>query len=163
MGDTRVKIWKVLYDPETSASVVLLQNEAADRVLPIWVGQSEALSIAMASEGIKLPRPMTHDLLQRIVEAFNARLEWVRIHDLKDGTFYAQLRFQTSDDARIEMDARPSDSIAIALRMDAPIFVSEKVFQEAVRTDLDLPSTLEDIEDDFLANLPDDIFGKYKM
>ena len=162
MGDTRVKIWKVLYDPETSASVVLLQNEEADRVLPIWVGQSEALSIAMASEGIKLPRPMTHDLLQRIVEAFNAHLEWVRIHDLKDGTFYAQLRL-TTDKTTVEMDARPSDSIAIALRMDAPIFVSEKVFQEAVRTDLDLSSKLEDIEDDFLANLPDDIFGKYKM
>ncbi len=163
MSDIRVNIWKVLYDPETSASVVLLQNEDSDRVLPIWVGQSEALSIAMASEGIKLPRPMTHDLLQTLIESLTARLEWIRIDDLKEGTFYAKLYLVSSQDQQVELDARPSDGIAIALRMNAPIFVSEKVFQEAVRTDMELPSRLEDIEEDFLANLPDDIFGKYKM
>ena len=163
MSDTRVKIWKVLYDPETSASVVLLQNETADRVLPIWVGQSEALSIAMASEGIKLPRPMTHDLLRSLIDVLGARLDWVRVHDLKDGTFYAKLHFTSARNEKIELDARPSDSIALALRTNAPIFVSEKVFKESVKTDSELPSKLEDIEEDFLANLPDDIFGKYKM
>jgi uncharacterized protein len=132
-------------------------------VLPIWVGQSEALSIAMASEGIRLPRPMTHDLLRNLIESLTAHLEWVRIHDLKEGTFYAKLHLTSKTDEKIDLDARPSDGIALALRLDAPIFVSDKVFQEAVQTDMDLPSRLEDLEDDFLANLPDDIFGKYKM
>ena len=162
MTDTRVKIWKVLYDPETSASVVLLQNEKEDRVLPIWVGQSEALSIAMASEGIELPRPMTHDLLKTVIESLSGKLSWVRIHDLHDGTFFAALRI-TSPSGEKEIDARPSDGIALALRTDAPIFVSEKVFQEAVRTDVDMTSRIENLEEDFLANLPDEIFGKYKM
>ena len=162
MADTRVKIWKVLYDPETSASVVLLQNEAEDRVLPIWVGQSEALSIAMASEGIELPRPMTHDLLKSVINTLSGKLEWVRIHDLREGTFFATLHLVASDKS-VDLDTRPSDGIALALRMNAPIFVSERVYQEAVRTDLDISARMDNLEDDFLANLPDEIFGKYKM
>jgi bifunctional DNase/RNase len=162
VSDTRVKVWKVLYDPETSASVVLLQNESEDRVLPIWVGQSEALSIAMASEGIKLPRPMTHDLIKTVILELSGELEWIRIHDLREGTFFATLRISSSD-RKVDLDTRPSDGIALALRMDAPIFISERVFQEAVRTDLDISHKLDNLEEDFLANLPDEFFGKYKM
>lgn len=162
MTDIRVNVWKVLYDSQTGSSVVLLQTESEEHVLPIWVGQSEALSIAVASEKVSLGRPMTHDLLKTIVESGEMSLVWVRIHDLKEGTFYADMRFNRSEDS-VDIDARPSDAIALALRCDAPVFVTERVLREVLRAGAELPSDIEHLTDDFLANLPDDRFGKYKM
>lgn len=162
MSDIRVKVWKVLYDPAVGSSVVLLQSENEDRVLPIWIGQSEALAIAMASEGLKMPRPMTHDLLKAIVDTADLTVEWIRVTEIKDGTFYATVRLARPK-TQFDLDSRPSDAIALALRAEAPIFVAEHVFADALGTDANGMRGLEDLTEDFLANLPDEIFGKYKM
>ena len=142
--------------------VVLLRVEDQAEVLPIWVGQAEALSIAIASEKIKMGRPMTHDLIKNLINTIDLAVEWIRVTDIKEGTFYATIRL-TSKERQIDLDSRPSDAIALALRVDAPIFVSEQVLSEALRTDLGSMKSLEDLDEDFLANLPDEIFGKYKM
>ncbi len=161
MSDVRMIVWKVLYDSELNSSVVLLQNETGDQVLPIWVGQSEALSIAVACENIKMARPMTHDLLNNTIKAAGLMVEWIRVTELKEGTFYARIRL-TNDAGSIELDSRPSDAIALALRAKAPIFVGERVLLDAVGTDAAMKS-IDELEEDFLENLPDEIFGKYKM
>jgi bifunctional DNase/RNase len=157
-----MNVWKVLYDSVLGSSVVLLQDETGDRVLPIWVGQSEALSIAVACEGIKMARPMTHDLIKKLIESAGLTVEWIRVTDIVDGTFYALIRLTTASKS-IEIDSRPSDAIALALRVQAPIFVAEHVLANAVGSDLSSLKSLEELEDDFLENLPDEIFGKYKM
>ncbi len=162
MKDIRVTVWKVLYDAQTSASVVLLQTEDEARVLPVWVGQSEALSIAAASEKISLGRPVTHDLLKDVVDAAGMLVAWVKIRDLKEGTFLADIRL-VRNDSSFDLDARPSDAVALALRCDAPIFVSENVLSDALREDSNISTNLEELAEDFLENLPDEIFGKYKM
>ncbi|MCP4604902.1 MAG: bifunctional nuclease family protein [Proteobacteria bacterium] len=162
MGDIRVSVKKVLFDPKVGASVVLLKEEEGEREVPIWIGQSEALSIAMAIENISLPRPMTHDLIQSVLTGLGVSIDWIRIHDLDEGTFYATLRLNSSD-GEVDVDSRPSDAIAVALRMEAPIFVAEKVFVAASQMDPNSPGKIEDMDEDFLADLPDEVFGKYKM
>jgi bifunctional DNase/RNase len=162
LSDVRMNVWKVLYDSSLGSSVVLLQSQDGDRVLPIWVGQSEALSIAVASENIKMARPMTHDLLKTFVETVGMSIEWIRVTELRDGTFFAVIRAATKHRS-FDLDSRPSDAIALALRVEAPIFVAEQVLAEAMGTDFSSLKSIEDLEEDFLANLPDEIFGKYKM
>jgi bifunctional DNase/RNase len=162
MNDSRVIIERVLFDPKAGASVVLLKEEGKDRILPIWIGQAEALSIAMAMEKVALPRPMTHDLIKSVLENLNVSLVWVRIRSLDEGTFYATIRLNIKD-GQIDIDSRPSDAIAIALRMEAPVFVAEQVLSEASQTALGSMSDLTNVSDDFLADLPDEVFGKYKM
>ena len=105
---------------------------------------------------------MTHDLLKTLLESGEMTLEWVRIHDLKEGTFFAAMRL-SKPDKHLDIDARPSDAIALALRCDAPVFVSENVLTEVLRDSAELPPDVSDLSEDFLENLPDDRFGKYKM
>lgn len=162
MTDTRMTVWKVLYDASLGSAVVLLQNETGERILPIWVGHAEALSIALASERVTIPRPLTHDLLKSILDSADLEVEWVRVTDIREGTYFGLIRV-VGDSLSIEVDARPSDAIALALRADAPIFVAEKVLVDAMGIDLTELKNLENLEEDFLANLPDEIFGKYKM
>jgi uncharacterized protein len=162
--DLRVNVWKVLYDAQTGSSVVLLQTaEPDEHILPIWVGRTEALSIAAGAEKVSLGRPMTHDLLKTIVETAQLTVAWVRIHALKNGTFFSSIRLTTQKSDRIDIDARSSDAIALALRCDAPIFVTEQVLSEVLRDNIDLQSDIENLSEDFLENLPDELFGKYKM
>ena len=162
MKDIRAQVWKVLYDSDTGSSVVLLRTEPEETVIPIWVGQAEALSIAAAAEKVSLGRPMTHDLLKTVLDAAEMTVEWVRIHDLQDGTFFALIQLER-DGVSIDVDSRPSDAMAIALRFDAPIFVAEKVLADVLRDFAELPEDIENLAEDYLANLPDEIFGKYKM
>ncbi len=162
MTDIRVNVKKVLFDPQIGASVVLLQEEDGDRELPIWIGQSEALSIAMAIEKIALPRPMTHDLIQSIFAGLDVSVDWMRVRDLADGTYYATLRLCSSS-GKTDIDSRPSDAIAIALRMEAPIFISDKVFTAASKMEINAPERIEELDEDLLADLPNEVFGKYKM
>jgi bifunctional DNase/RNase len=100
--------------------------------------------------------------MKNIIGTVGLNVEWIRVTDLKEGTFYATIRL-TTEERDIDLDSRPSDAIALALRVEAPIFVCEQVLVEALRTDLGPLKSLEDLDDDFLANLPDEIFGKYKM
>ncbi|MBI1803126.1 MAG: bifunctional nuclease family protein [Ignavibacteriae bacterium] len=108
------------------AYALILKEVSGNRRLPIIIGAFEAQSIALEMEGIKPPRPLTHDLMKNILETLGSDLAEITISELRDGTFYAKLSF----DSR-EIDARPSDAIALAVRFGAPIFVSEKVMEEA--------------------------------
>ena len=110
--------------------MVLLKSGEDDRSLPIFIGVSEAQAIAMQLNNTAPPRPMTHDLLKNVLKALNAQLEQVVVNGLKDGTFYATLMLVTDSDT-IEVDARPSDAIALALRFRTPIYVYEAVMDEA--------------------------------
>ncbi|BAH48886.1 bifunctional nuclease family protein [Rhodococcus opacus] len=107
--------------------VLLLRETDGERYLPIWIGQTEATAIALEQQGVEPARPLTHDLIKNLIEAFGRTLKEVRIVDLREGTFYADLVF----DQNTRVSARPSDSIAIALRVGVPIFAEEAVLTEA--------------------------------
>ena len=107
--------------------ILLLRESEGDRYLPIWIGQSEATAIALEQQGVKPARPMTHDLMKNVITAFGRELEQVRIIDLREGTFFAELVF----DGDVRVSARPTDSIALALRAGVPIHADEAVLAEA--------------------------------
>jgi bifunctional DNase/RNase len=114
-----------------NAPVVLLREQAGERrVLPIYIGPEEARAIALALEGIATPRPMTHDLLRDVLGALDVELVSIRVTELRDATFYAELELRTGD-RTIQVSSRPSDAVALAVRVDAPIFASEQVLAEA--------------------------------
>ena len=121
--------------------IVLLRDREGGRYLPIWVGAVEATAIAYAQQGIIPPRPLTHDLLRDILVALGVTLSEVRITALEDGVFYAVLVFSTG----VEVSARPSDAIALALRVDAPIRGADAVMDEA---GIDLPDEQEPADED---------------
>lgn len=107
--------------------IVLLRERDGDRFLPIWIGAAEATAIAFAQQGVVPARPLTHDLLKDVLDAVGRRLEEVRITELRDGVFYAVLVF----DGGVEVSARPSDAIALALRTESPVFGAAEVLDEA--------------------------------
>ena len=118
-------------DPGTGASILVLrEHEAPNRLLPIIVGGAEAASIAIAASGQTAPRPMTHDLMATLVESFDGRIDAVEVTDLQDGSFLASLAV-SGPTGEHRVDTRPSDAIALAVRLHAPLFVSEHVLDEA--------------------------------
>ncbi len=126
----KMKLKSVRLDVTTNQPVVILKDENRDRYLPIWIGQSEAQSIMMELEGIKPSRPLTHDLLKSILVKLGAVVDGIVINDLKDGTYFAKIKVKV-DSKLMEIDSRPSDAIAIAVRTGAPIFVEDSVIEEA--------------------------------
>ncbi|SMO34494.1 bifunctional nuclease family protein [Gracilimonas mengyeensis] len=117
--------------PSSGGAYALILTEAeGNNRLPIIIGSFEAQAIALELENIKPPRPMTHDLLKNFVLSFDTEIKHVYINDLSDGTFFAQIIFQKNGE-KIELDARPSDAIALAVRFDAPIYVNKDVLDEA--------------------------------
>lgn len=127
MEKIQVDILGLSTSPASGGAYALILKEVeGNRRLPIIIGAFEAQSIALEMEGIKPPRPLTHDLMKNILESMGAELAEIIISELKDGTFYAKLSFDSQ-----EIDARPSDAIALAVRFGAPIFVSDKVMEEA--------------------------------
>lgn len=141
MDYIRVEITALSTSPSTGGAYALvLSEEDGTRRLPIIIGAFEAQAIAFELEKIQPPRPMTHDLLRDAFEALGAEVTDVAIDELKDGTFFAKIRF-THDGENGELDARPSDAIALAVRCDAPIFVAPSVLDEAgVLSEDDMPS-----------------------
>jgi len=121
--DVRVQVRTVVFDHNSNTPVVLLESAERDKALPIWVGTSEAQAIAMEMEGISGPRPLTHDLLKTVIEELEGKVERVVIDDLRDSTYYASIHLRAHGNA-VRVDSRPSDAIALALRLDSPIFVS---------------------------------------
>ncbi|MFY8001887.1 MAG: bifunctional nuclease domain-containing protein [Candidatus Kapaibacteriota bacterium] len=129
MSKVQVEILGISTSPSSNgAYALILQESDGQRRLPIVIGAFEAQAIALEMEGIRPPRPMTHDLMKISLETLGASLVEVIINDLNDGTFYAQLIL---DSTAVEIDARPSDAIALAVRFQAPIYVSEEVINEA--------------------------------
>ncbi len=125
----QMKVDKLGIDLLTHDPVVILKDLEGTRYLPILIGPFEATSIALALEGAPVPRPLSHDLMRMIIEQLGARLEQVVIHDIKEATFFAKLVIRVGGELR-EIDARPSDGIALALRMQAPIYVDENITLE---------------------------------
>jgi uncharacterized protein len=110
--------------------VVILREKTADRYLPIWIGPAEADAIAAKLQGVKLERPLTHDLLRSTIEALGAKVSSINIFDLKNDVFYAKIILNV-DSGQIEVDSRPSDALALAVRVEVPIYVDESVMDKA--------------------------------
>lgn len=152
----------LMVDPVTNMPIVILKDENDDRVLPIWVGIFEANAIALRIEDIETPRPMTHDLLRNLLESLQARVEKVVVSDLKDNTYFAQIHLLVDGSAR-QIDARPSDAIALALRTEAPIYVEQEVLEQSSALNEDgEPTDSERLRRWFEGLDPDD-FSKYEM
>lgn len=135
-----VKVQGVYSDP-VGARVVFLTPEKGEKVLRVWIGDAEAMAIAAALKGIPFPRPMTHDLLLNVIKALDGEVERVVITDLRDNTFYAKIVLRSREGIK-ELDARPSDSIALALRAKSPIFLSPKV-QKAMEPLGEIPMPIQ--------------------
>ena len=161
--DIEVRIRGLMMDPATNMPIVVLKDVASDTVMPIWVGIFEANAIAIEIEKVAAPRPMTHDLTRNLIRHLNARLERIVITELKDDTFLAVLWLRQGDEA-VTIDARPSDAIALALRADCPIYVTEQVMQSA-KLNTTGPAegpTAEQLRG-WLEGLNDEDLGRYKM
>lgn len=126
-----VKVLKISYHPTNRSYAVILKELIGQRCLPVIVGSFEAQSIALAIEVVETPRPLTHDLICDFITAVDVSLKSVKINNVIDGVFFAQIELLSDNLGEKIIDARPSDAIAVALRMDTPIFVSKKVFNEA--------------------------------
>jgi bifunctional DNase/RNase len=161
--DIEVRIRGFMMDPSTNMPIVVLKDVASETVMPIWVGSFEANAIFNEIEKFEAPRPMTHDLLRNLIRHLNAELERVVITELKDSTFLAVLWLRQGDES-VTIDARPSDAIALALRADCPIFVSEQVMQAAKLNTSGPPDgpTAEQLRG-WLEGLNDEDLGRYKM
>jgi bifunctional DNase/RNase len=130
-----MKVRGLALDPLSNMPIIILKDEEEKRSLPIWVGIFEANAIALELEKISTPRPMTHDLIKNILESIDARVLKVVVTDLKENTFYAVLHVQLGD-VEYTVDSRPSDAIALALRVAAPIYVDEEVVRKAKTLDV---------------------------
>jgi bifunctional DNase/RNase len=161
--DIEVRIRGLMMDPATNMPIVVLKDVASETVMPIWVGIFEANAIAIEIEKMAAPRPMTHDLTRNLIHYLNGTLERVVITELRDDTFFATLWLR-QDDEELAVDARPSDAIALALRADCPIYVSEQVMQSAKLNTSGPPEgpTAEQLRG-WLEGLNDEDMGRYKM
>jgi uncharacterized protein len=125
-----MKVKQLALDPLSNMPMIILRDEEEKRTLPIWVGLPEANAIALELEKVPTPRPMTHDLIKNILESVHATVSKVVVNDLRENTFYAVIHLRLGS-ADITVDSRPSDAIALALRVEAPIFVDEEVLTKA--------------------------------
>ncbi|MCD6382031.1 MAG: bifunctional nuclease family protein [Candidatus Hydrothermae bacterium] len=126
----RVEVLRVVFDESLEAPVVILKEVDGDRILPIWIGHPEATAIVYALEEIDIERPLTHDLLKTVIETFGGKVEKIVVNKLVSNTFYARIIVR-KDSTLFSIDARPSDSIALALRTGAPIYVAEEVMERS--------------------------------
>jgi uncharacterized protein len=152
-------IYGVSFDVIGKQPIVLLKTVEGNKFLPIWIGHPEAAAILIKLQGTQLPRPMTHDLLTNVIGRFEAEVARITVTELKDSTFYATLTL-TKDGAEIDVDSRPSDALALAVRTDAPIFASNELIEEnAIEFEREVDDTEEIVESfrDFLESVsPDD-------
>ena len=132
----QLKVHGVLPDPNTDTQIVLLRDDAQGEILPIWVGAAEGNAIRLAMEGIAPPRPMSHDLIRTLAEHLNIKLTRVVVTDVKNNTYYASLHVVAQGTERT-VDSRPSDAIALALRMNCPIYVTQEVLRQRGGGNLD--------------------------
>jgi uncharacterized protein len=151
----------LMLDPVSNSPIVVLKDDEEKFFLPIWVGIFEANAIALQLENVATPRPMTHDLLRNMISELDGRVTRIVINDLRDSTFFAQIRIIASGKT-LEVDARPSDAIALALRTEAPIFVAQSVLDQAQTITPDADDQDDKMKKWFEQLGPDDL-GKYKM
>ena len=160
--EVEMKIRGLMMDPVTNMPIVVLKDVQGNSVLPIWVGVYEANAIALEIEKVQTPRPMTHDLLRNVFLGLEVRVDKIVVNDLKDDTFYAVIWVER-DGQLIVLDSRPSDALALALRMDCPIFVDEQVLKNSKVTSALAERTTSDQLRSYLEGLSDEDLGRYKM
>jgi hypothetical protein len=160
--EVEMKIRGLMMDPVTNMPIVVLKDPAGDAVLPIWVGIYEANAIALEIEKVATPRPMTHDLIKNLLTGLDTRVHKVVVTELRDDTFFAVIWMEREGHV-ISIDSRPSDALAIAMRLDCPIFVEDDVLKSSK-----LAATVSDKVSNeelrkMLENMNDEDFGRYKM
>jgi bifunctional DNase/RNase len=163
----RAHIAGIKMDPVANNTIVMLKIADCEQVIPIWIGLLDATAIASALQNISFERPMTHDLFKNFLGRLDITLSKVEICDLRDNTFFARIYF-TSEEQMFDMDARPSDALAIALRFKAPIFVDDKVIEKS-NAEFEASAEVADESQEgkkwaeYLESLSPEDFGKYKV
>lgn len=161
-----MKVRGLALDPLSNMPIIILRDEEEKRSLPIWVGIFEANAIALELEKIATPRPMTHDLIKNILESLEAKVAKIMVNDLRENTFFAEIHLRVGS-SEITVDSRPSDAIALALRVGAPIFVEEEVVKKAKSVEVAKEAEVGQADDpekikEWLENLKPEDFGKPK-
>ena len=165
-GDSRMevemKIRGLMMDPVTNMPIVVLKDLNGNAILPIWVGIYEANAIALEIEKVSTPRPMTHDLIKTLLLGLGTGIRKVVVSELKDDTFYAVIWLDKDGDL-ISVDSRPSDALALALRLDCPIYVDESVLKSSKRSNAAADKVSDEEQRRWLESLDDEDLGRYKM
>ncbi|MFI5088089.1 MAG: bifunctional nuclease family protein [Terriglobales bacterium] len=160
--EVEMKIRGLMMDPVTNMPIVILKDVGGDAVLPIWVGIYEANAIALEIEKVTTPRPMTHDLLKNFLTGLDASVRKVVVNELRDDTFFAIIWVER-DGQIISIDSRPSDALALALRVDCPIFVEDEVLKTSRMASAVSDRVSQEELRKWLENLGDEDLGRYKM
>ena len=160
--EVEMKIRGLTMDPVTQMPIVVLKDVNGNTVLPIWVGIFEANAIALEIEKVSTPRPMTHDLLKTVLMGLEAGIKKVVVSDLRDDTFYAVIWLEREGEL-ISIDSRPSDALALALRLDCPIYVEDTVLKTSKLTNTVNEKVQSDELRKWLEGLNDEDLGRYKM
>jgi hypothetical protein len=160
--EIEMKIRGLMMDPVTNMPIVILKDVNGNTILPIWVGVYEANAIALEIEKVATPRPMTHDLIKSLLRGLNAGVQKVVVSDLREDTFYAVIWLERDGEV-ISIDSRPSDALAVALRLDCPIYVEDAVLKSSkVAASVSDKVSNEELRR-WLENLSDEDMGRYKM
>ncbi len=160
--EVEMRIRGLMMDPVTNMPIVILKDTEGSSILPIWVGIYEANAIALEIEKVATPRPMTHDLIKNLLLGLNTQVRKVVVNDLREDTFFALIWLEREGQT-ISIDSRPSDALALALRLDCPIFVEDAVLKSSKQaTGVSEKINTEDLRK-WLENLGDEDLGRYKM
>jgi bifunctional DNase/RNase len=159
-----VKVMGIVVDPKASNPVVVLVDLSGQKALPIWIGVFEAEAISRGLQDVVTLRPMTHDLMKQILDTFQVTLTRVLINELKGNTYYAKLHLNVDGNEMI-VDSRPSDAIALAVRVKAPVFVAASVIEASKELGILASNLLEENDDlkTIIEGMKPEDFGKYKM
>ena len=160
--EVEMKIRGLMMDPVTNMPIVILKDVGSDTVLPIWVGIYEANAIALEIEKVTTPRPMTHDLIKNLLLGLETQVHKVVVSELKEDTFFAVIWLER-DGHVISVDSRPSDALALALRVDCPIFVADQVLKSSKVASTATDRLSSDELRKWLEGLNDEDLGRYKM
>lgn len=160
--EVEMKIRGLMMDPVTNMPIVILRDTGGSSVLPIWVGIYEANAIALEIEKVSTPRPMTHDLIRNLLLGLDTHVHKVVVNDLRDDTFYALIWLEREGQV-MSIDSRPSDALALALRVDCPIYVEEDVLKSSKVAGATSDKVNNEELSKWLESLNDDDIGRYKM
>ena len=157
-----MKVKGLVVDPISKMPIVVLENPRDERILPIWIGVFEANAIALTIENVPTPRPMTHDLLKSFLDKLEIAIEKIVVNDVRNNTFYALIHCRRAGQEMV-VDSRPSDAIALALRMSSPIYVEEEVVRKANGLKFDEGGESSERLLKWIETLGPEDFGRYKM
>ena len=160
----KVEVAFISVDANIGTPIVFLRETDGDprRMLPIWIGQAEALAIQLKLKDEEPPRPMTHDLLKNIIETLSAKVESIHVHSIKEETFLAEIHLQINKEI-LKVDSRPSDAIALSLRFDVPIYVTEELIEQSGFSEEELKESEQKQQPNTLADLDEDTLAEYEV